>query len=67
MSPSLVLGGTGFLASHIVDTLVPLDIRVGLWIPETGEGLIPSSDSLLIDQHGRLVVGRYEPTSESRE
>jgi len=46
-------------------SLVPVDIRVGLWIPETGEYLIPSSDSLPIDQYGRLVIGRYKPRGVS--
>jgi len=52
---------------EVLASSVPLDIRVGLWIPETGEYLIPSSDSLPIDQYGRLVIGHYEPRSESRE
>lgn len=48
--PPEVLGGT-----------TPLDIRIGVWIPETGERLPVASDVRPVDEHGRLILGRLLP------
>ena len=34
----------------------PLDVRIGVWIPETGEHLPVTSSDLLTDEHGRLII-----------
>ncbi len=50
------------LPQEVLETRVPLQIGVGLWIPETGEYLQADSGSLTLDAEHRLVVGRIAPS-----
>jgi len=38
-------------------TNTPLTIRIGLWLPESGQQFPPQSQSLQIDAGGRLIIG----------
>ena len=39
----------------------PLTIRLGLWLPETGQQFPVTNVSLTVDDAGRLVIGELEP------
>jgi hypothetical protein len=49
------------LPPEALDPASPLDIRIGAWIPETGERLPVASDTLPVDGQGRLILGQLAP------
>jgi hypothetical protein len=46
------------LSPELLDHTPRLDIRVGVWIPETGERLSVTSVTLPVDDNGRLTIGK---------
>ncbi len=50
------------LPKEVLGSPVPLQIGIGLWVPETGEYLQAQPVNLTLDPNHRLVIGTLEPT-----
>jgi len=47
------------LPSEVLSSQASVDIRIGLWIPETTERLAITTSTLPSDRCGRLIIGQY--------
>ena len=52
------------IPTEVQSSPVPLQIGIGLWVPELGEYQQVEPMSLPVDSQGRLVIGTYRPSIE---
>jgi hypothetical protein len=49
------------LPPQVLGAGVPLQIGIGLWVPETDERLQAEPVDLTFDQEHRLIIGIFDP------
>jgi hypothetical protein len=52
------------IPTEVLSSTVPLQIGIGLWVPEKGEYQQAEPVNLSLDAQGRLVIGTYRPLIE---